>query len=163
MRKRGLSRVYAGQVAVEQLLGAMVGAQGVPKWLCVDALLGQFERNRARARQRYERFAAQGIAAQSVWKDLRARIYLGDERFVQRMQAKLEREVKDVNIPRAQCRPPLARIAAAHENRDQAVVTAHETGEYSYQQIADHFGVHFTTVGRIVRAGKSRRRQRDAK
>jgi DNA-directed RNA polymerase specialized sigma24 family protein len=30
-------------------------------------------------------------------------------------------------------------------------VRAHATGAYSYQQIADHFGIHFTTVGRIVR------------
>jgi len=27
------------------------------------------------------------------------------------------------------------------------------TGAYSYQQIARYFGVHFTTVGRIVRGG----------
>ena len=108
----------------------------------------------------------QGIAAQSVWKDLRGQIYLGDERFVQRMQAKLERDIKDVNIPRAQRRrppPPLARIASAHKNREQAVLAAHATGAYSYQQIADHFGMHFTTVGRIVRAAKSHRRQSDAK
>ena len=31
------------------------------------------------------------------------------------------------------------------------MVAAYETGEYSYQQIGNHFGVHFTTVGRIVR------------
>ncbi len=34
------------------------------------------------------------------------------------------------------------------------MAAAHATGEYSYQQIAAHFGVHFTTVGRIVRAAK---------
>lgn len=28
---------------------------------------------------------------------------------------------------------------------------AYETGDYSYQQIAKEFGVHFTTVGRLVR------------
>lgn len=31
--------------------------------------------------------------------------------------------------------------------------TAYATGGYSYQKIADYFGVHFTTVGRIVRGG----------
>jgi len=29
---------------------------------------------------------------------------------------------------------------------------AHRTGEYSYAEIARHFGVHFTTVGQAVRA-----------
>ena len=34
------------------------------------------------------------------------------------------------------------------------MLAAHDTGQYSYQQIAELFGVHFTTVGRIVRAGR---------
>ena len=36
-------------------------------------------------------------------------------------------------------------------DRNRAIAKAHATGAYSYQQIAEHFGVHFTTVGRIVR------------
>ena len=40
-------------------------------------------------------------------------------------------------------------------DRDAAMLAAHRTGEYSYAEIARHFGVHFTTVGRVVRgAGK---------
>jgi DNA-directed RNA polymerase specialized sigma24 family protein len=42
-------------------------------------------------------------------------------------------------------------IAKAHPDRDTAMRVAWATGEYSYTQIAAHFGVHFTTVGRIVR------------
>lgn len=37
--------------------------------------------------------------------------------------------------------------------RNAAIVAAHATGGYSYQQIADYFGMHFTTVGRIVWGG----------
>ncbi|MBY0578538.1 MAG: helix-turn-helix domain-containing protein [Burkholderiales bacterium] len=39
-------------------------------------------------------------------------------------------------------------------DRNAAIVAAHATGGYSYQGIADHFGIHFTTVGRIVRKAK---------
>ena len=35
--------------------------------------------------------------------------------------------------------------------KNAAIVAAYATGEYSYQQIADYFGMHFTTVGNIVR------------
>jgi len=42
-------------------------------------------------------------------------------------------------------------IAKAHPDRDAAMRAASATGEYSYAQIAVHFGVHFTTVGRAVR------------
>jgi DNA-directed RNA polymerase specialized sigma24 family protein len=74
------------------------------------------------------------------------------------MQAKLKEESEDVNIPRAQRRPPapsLDLIRGAHGERDRTIVVAYETGEYSYKHIADHFGVHFTTVGRIIRESRN--------
>jgi REP element-mobilizing transposase RayT len=41
-----------------------------------------------------------------------------------------------------------------HPDRNDAMRAAWATGEYSYAQIAEHFGVHFTTVGRIIRSGR---------
>jgi putative transposase len=84
-------------------------------------------------------------------------------RFVQRAQARLDDgEVNDVNIPRAQGRAPapgLRQLKAQYKDQkkamaaayEKAMAAAYETGEYSYQQIGNHFGLHFTTVGRIVR------------
>ena len=141
---------------------AMLGAQAAPAWLSTAALLAQLGRNKARARDRYRRFVAEGLKVPSPWEELKGQIYLGDERFVKKMQAKLTRQTADINIPRAQRRgraPSLARIAKAHPDRNRAILAAHETGEYSYAQIAQHFAVHFTTVGRIVRAGRSVRRK----
>jgi putative transposase len=48
-------------------------------------------------------------------------------------------------------RPTLAAIERKHEDRDAAMVAAHATGGYSDPQIAEHFRVHFATVGRAVR------------
>ena len=143
---------------------AMLGMQDAPKWLSVAALLAQFGRGFTLARQRYERFVAQGLQAKSPWNELQGQIYLGDERFVAKMQRKLGRQADDLNIPRAQRRapaPPLAQIARTHTQRDRAIRAAHGTGRYSYLQIGKHFGVHFTTVGRIVRAGRKAIRQVD--
>jgi len=72
------------------------------------------------------------------------------------MQAHIQTGRDDVQIPLAQRRPkppPLAEIAERAPDRNAAIVAAHATGGYSYQQIADYFGVHFTTAGRIVRRG----------
>jgi hypothetical protein len=44
-------------------------------------------------------------------------------------------------------------IAKTHPDRNDAMRAAWSTGKYSYTQIAAYFSVHFTTVGRIVRAG----------
>ena len=70
------------------------------------------------------------------------------------------RTTDDVNVPRAQRRPPpptLELLEARHATRDEAIAAAHASGGYSYQQIAEHFQIHFTTVGRIVRSAKQRR------
>lgn len=75
-------------------------------------------------------------------------IYLGDDAFVARAQKRASLRPDDLNISRSQRRPPappVKEVANAHSDRDEA------TGEYRYAQIAGHFGVHFTTVGRVVR------------
>jgi DNA-directed RNA polymerase specialized sigma24 family protein len=72
------------------------------------------------------------------------------------MQAHLESEKDDVQIPLAQRRPPpppLAEIERRSPNRNAAIMAAYATGGYSYQEIANYFEVHFTTVGKIIRSG----------
>ena len=89
------------------------------------------------------------------WAELRQQIYLGDERFVERMQRKAEIQGDELSIPRGQRRAPvpsLAAIARKHRDRDDAIVTAYGTGVYSYREIAEHFQLHLATVGRIIRA-----------
>jgi DNA-directed RNA polymerase specialized sigma24 family protein len=82
------------------------------------------------------------------------------------MQRKLDRQSDDINIPLVQRRgpaPSLAHIQRANKERDKAILKAHDTGHYSYTEIGEHFKVHFTTVGRIVRSGRQARKQADAK
>lgn len=136
---------------------ASVGLEPAAPWLAIGGLLAQFAKRRSLAQQRYAQFVAEGIKAASPWSGLKGQIYLGDEKFVQRMQAHIQTAKDDVQVPLAQRRPPappLAAIAKRVRDRDAAIKAAHATGAYSYQQIAEHFGLHFTTVGRIVRAGE---------
>ncbi|WP_124949925.1 REP-associated tyrosine transposase [Sulfuriferula thiophila] len=126
-------------------------------WMATDGVLAQFGRQRGEAQECYVRFVAEGINAASPWPNLKGQVFLGDEQFMLRMQALLESNKHDVQIPQAQRRPPppaLAEIAAQSSRRDEAIVAAYKTGGYSYQALADHFGLHFTTVGRIVRRAK---------
>ena len=135
---------------------ACVGLAPAASWLALDALLAQFAKRRAVAQQRYAQFVAEGIQAASPWSHLKGQIFLGDDAFVKRMQSHLKAGTDDVQIPRAQRRPPppaLAEIERRAKDRNAAIVAAYATGGYSYQQLADHFLLHFTTVGRIVREG----------
>ncbi|MBI3344623.1 MAG: transposase [Gammaproteobacteria bacterium] len=133
---------------------ASVGLEPAAPWLAVDGLLAQFAKRRSLARERYVQFVAEGIKAASPWANLKGQVYLGDEQFVQRVQAHLQAGKDDVQIPRAQRRPPsptLAEIERHAQDRNAAIIAAYATGAYSYQQLSAHFGIHFTTVGRVVR------------
>ena len=57
-------------------------------------------------------------------------------------------------VPRTQRRPlakPLADFARRYPDRREAMAPAFQTGVYSMQEIADAFGVHYSTVSRAVR------------
>ena len=57
-------------------------------------------------------------------------------------------------MPRAQRRAlarPLADFARLYPARREAMARAFQTGSYTLQEIADHFGVHYSSVSRAVR------------
>lgn len=136
---------------------ASVGLEPAPLWLEVDGLLAQFGKRRSLAQQRYAQFVSEGINANSPWSNLKGQVFLGDDQFVERMQAHIQPNNDVVQIPLAQRRrapPSLAVIERQAADRNAAMIAAHATGGYSYQQIADYFGVYFTTVGKVVREGR---------
>ena len=137
---------------------ASLGIAPAEPCLAINGLLAQFARRRDVARLRYARFVAEGIKAPSPWTQLKAQVFLGDDPFVEQMQKRAAgSQRRDVQIPRAHRRAPpasLAQIEKEAPDRDSAVVQAHATGAYSYQQIGSHFELHFTTVGKIVRSAR---------
>jgi hypothetical protein len=138
--------------------GAMMGTAPVPCWLAVDALLSQFAYARQEARRRFRAFVSEGVG-KGIWQGLRQQIYLGDDAFLARMQRKAHIEGDRLSVPQAQRRPlppPLAQIREHSAGRNAAIVAAYATGAYTYREIAEYFGVHLATVGRIVRGGMQR-------
>jgi len=132
---------------------AMMGKVPVPKWLAVDGLLCQFGAVREEARHSFQRFVLERMG-QCIWDRLRQQIYLGDETFVERIQAKVQIGGDELTAPQPQRRPPtpsLADIDARHSDRNAAIVASYATGAYSYREIAAYFGVHLGMVERIVR------------
>ena len=80
---------------------ACVGLEEVPDWLAVDGLLAQLAKRRSLAQARYTQFVQEGIKAKSPWENLKSQVFLGDEAFVQRMQAHLDPSNDTMQIPRA--------------------------------------------------------------
>jgi DNA-directed RNA polymerase specialized sigma24 family protein len=133
---------------------AMIGKATPDKWLTTEGILAQFSTDHLAAVKRYVEFVAAGLGRESIWKSLSRQVFLGDDKFVERMQSKYEGLSEVIGVPKAQQRAPapsLDKMASEYEHRDQGILAAYATGEYSYQQIAEHYGLHFTTVGKIVR------------
>ncbi len=133
---------------------ATVGAAVAPLWLSADPLLAAFGPSRGSAVVRFRSFVAAGVNAGSLDERISRSIFLGDKGFVKNVKVLAEDKEHDFDIPRIQRRappPPLSQFAQSHSDRDAAMIAAHATGDYSYAQIARFFGVHFTTVGRVVR------------
>jgi len=137
--------------------GAMVGMESTPSFLSVEPVLELFSANRGKAKQLFANFVAEGVNRESIWSELKQQIFLGHDDFVSNVQGKAKGLCLDSNIPKAQQLAPaksLQEIAEIHKERNFAMLAAYQTGVYSYSQIADYFNVHFTTVGRIIRAEK---------
>jgi hypothetical protein len=101
-----------------------MGADLIP--FAVRGLLAQFGKMRVGARQHYQQFVIDGIECGSIWDRLRRQIYLGDEKFVERMLQKAEMRGNELSIPLAQRRPPappLAKIAGKHRVRNDSILT----------------------------------------
>jgi len=132
---------------------ATCGQTAAPEWLQTDWVLMQFGRQRAGAIRKYVQFVHEGARLPGIWTQLRGQIYLGSEAFVNQMQAQLEQKPSLDEIPRAQRRGPPRPLADFEQRyaRREAIARAYLSGQHTMAAIAEHFGVHYSTVSRMVR------------
>jgi hypothetical protein len=84
---------------------ATVAEKGsAPAFLETDRVLRAFAEGKAEAVAVYRRFVAEGIGAAGHWSGLKGQIYLGSERFVDRMQALIDPKRPLREIPKRQRR-----------------------------------------------------------
>ena len=143
--------------------GATTGLATCPEWLQTDWLLRQFAPRRARARRDYADFVSAGTGKIDLWQNLKGQIYLGGDQFAVAMQGRAGDRREWAEIPRVQRSPvvkPLEAFAATAGARREAMALAYATGAYSMSAIARHFGVHYSTVSRIVKRSERRRDDR---
>jgi REP element-mobilizing transposase RayT len=134
---------------------ATIGRRTPQQWLDIDWTLSQFARQRRRAIDKYVDFVRAGVGLPSIWEDLSHQIYLGSERFVERMQKQAEQAEDLSEIPRAQRRPqakPLSYYQDRYRDSRRAMAEAYRTGDYKLKAIGEYFGVHYATVSRAVKA-----------
>lgn len=137
-----------------------VGQMAAPGWLDTEGLHGYLlgrpvrtAADRRRAADRYAQLVA-SVPDASLWDSaLRQQIYLGDEAFVERMQALAEpRNSTDIDIPKIQRRKSrtLAQWLQSCENREQAFYNAHTHGAMTMSAIARELGLSTSRVSRLI-------------
>jgi REP element-mobilizing transposase RayT len=132
---------------------ATVGQVQRPLWLNTDWILSAFGTRKAEASAAFSTFVSKGKKQPSPWEDLKNQIYLGDERFVEEMQERLENDKDLSEVPLAQRRPrakTLAEYKKQAANRNEAIAVAYASGGYSMKEIGDYFGLHYSRVSRLI-------------
>ena len=108
---------------------------------------------------RYKDFVLKGLQEESPWSNVKGQIVLGEARFLERIKAFLKGNKEIREIPKAQryaTRPSLDELFTM-ENRndkrlkDEAIVKAYTHYGYTLQEIAQHLGLHYTTVSRALK------------
>jgi len=139
---------------------ATIGQVPPLKCLHVDWLLSQLGSEREQAIVRYQNFVRAGIGLPPVWEKLKNQIFLGEKAFVERLQSQIQAESGNLKeIPKTQRRPlgkPLSYYVETFPNAKEGVKKAYASGDYTMQQIADAFGVHYSTVSRAVHKSRSK-------
>jgi hypothetical protein len=121
-----------------------------------DWILLQFGREREEASIRYREFVRAGLKTETPWNEVRGQICLGDENFVSRTKKFIKYKEQVKEIPRLQryiTRPSLEKILDPGDKHgeDRAVYEAHVVYGYTLKDIAEHIGVHYTTISRSVK------------
>jgi REP element-mobilizing transposase RayT len=141
---------------------ATAGLTAPPRWLHAEWLLAAFGTSRHRATVEYRQFVRDGRRDPPPWRHLKHRLYLGEERFVEATHARVGGRSLSAEIPSPQRRPsppssPRRRRTGASLDRDRAIIAAYRNDGHSMTTVADQFGVHYSTVSRIVRAAEHAR------
>lgn len=138
---------------------ATCGTVDSPDWLNTDWLLSSFAKTKKTAIERYRQFVAEGKNQPSPWDYLKNQIFLGDEQFVDDMQSRLKLHQDLSEIPRSQRRKipkSLDYYSNNNKNRNRGIIAAYQSGGYSMKEVGDHFGVHYSSVSKIIKqAGNS--------
>ncbi len=134
---------------------ATAGLVSTPGWLRVDWLLSCFGSRKKQAEQRFRGFVSEGKNQPSPLVKLKNQIFLGDESFVEDMQAKLDQDRDLSEVPSAQKKKPAKPIGSYLEKastRNEGIYLAYRNGGYNMKAISDELGLHYSTVSKIIKA-----------
>lgn len=134
--------------------GATAGLSDKTEWLNTAWVLSCFSDNPDRARAEYISFVDQGMNwGESIWENLKKQIYLGSDDFIEKVQEFTREDMDFADIPREQFSAPRKELEEYlyYPDRREGMARAYLEEHYSMKEIGKAFGVHPSTVSRMVR------------
>jgi putative transposase len=139
---------------------ALSGEETAPEWLTTQWVLTQFSDDADRAQVLYREFVLAGIAGVNPWTELRGQIFLGEKEFIEKVKSRSASVIPQREVPISQRyaeRPALSDLFLPnfHQNRatrNAAITKAFLDYGYTLKEIADHLGMHYATLSRIIKA-----------
>jgi len=128
---------------------AVLGLASAPRRLSRIGTLASFSSNPEEARATYIEFVRAGMKAKAPagWSPVMT--IAGDDHFIASIEERVGRP--STEVPRAErALKPLAAYASESADRNAAIRAAYRSGNYTQADIARWFGLHYTTVCRIV-------------
>ena len=127
--------------------------------LTTDWILHQFGGAREKAQGEYRKFVRAGMGDVFLWKDVKAQSILGTEDFVEGLIDYVRGHEDIAEISKSQRylnRPGLEHLFSGRvlhdiEKRNERIKDAVEKYGYTQREVADHLGIHFSSVSRILR------------
>jgi hypothetical protein len=138
---------------------ATTGKEKAHPCLTIDWVLGQFSRTRDKAEKEYRQFVKWGIGQAAIWNAVKGQSILGEDEFVEKLVDHLTRRKDIPEIPKSQRyvnRPGLEKIFTekvlqTKEKRNKKIAEAVEKYGYTQREVADHLGLYFTSVSRLLK------------
>lgn len=141
---------------------ATAGLEACPPYLHTDWILAQFGSSREQAVERYRQFVSEGIGQGAPWDAVKGQLLLGSEAFVAKMSNHLHAKRQLNQIPRTRRFADRPSLEAMHEGlgnglkaeRNRRIRQAHLEYDYSLTDIGKVFGLHYSTVSKIMKAAE---------
>jgi putative transposase len=138
---------------------ADAGEESAHRCLTKDWVLSQFGKTRREAEKEYRKFVQRGIG-ESLWEEVKGQGILGERKFVEQLGEHLKKHKDIPDIPKSQRyanRPRLEQLFAqsvlqTKAKRNKKIVEAVEKCGYTQREVADHLGLYFTSISRIMKA-----------
>lgn len=137
---------------------ATAGKRKTPTWLTTEWILSFFDERKTTAQRQYQQFIYAGSGKESPFDDVKEGIILGFPQFIDWIREMQDGKETVREVPRGQRfvgRPSLddlfdREIIENKKMRNGMIRIAHIGVGYSQKEIAEHVGLHYTWVSKII-------------